>query len=191
MNHKDANIPTDASRRRADLAIRAGTGLAALALGLAIREILSSNERALRAILFPAAAAIRLLFGRDSYWEEGKGYVIRDAGAVLGEDCSGLGWFALALPLLVFLFLPRDASPQSRVLAIFRFLAAALGVSVIAAFLSNLVRVLASQALGPVKLALGLDFYSAHNVEGMLISVAALLICLRRFERRARDARCR
>ncbi len=188
MDNESRNAPTAARRRRADLAIRAGAGVAALGLGLAIREVLSSNEAALRAILFPAAAAIRLLFGLESFWESGTGYVIRDAGAVLSEDCSGLGWFALALPLVVFKFLPRGASSQGRSLAIVRFIAVALGVSAAAAFLSNLIRVLASQALGPFKLALGLGFYSAHNAEGMLISVAALLLCLRYFERRARNA---
>jgi exosortase K len=176
---------TEAPQALTDLAIRAGAALAALALGLAVRDALASNEDALRAILVPAASAIRLLFGREFSWQDGSGFVIRDARAFLGDDCSGLGWFSLAFPIIVFRFFPRVGTAGSRSLAIARFLAAAIGVSAAAAFLSNLVRVLASQALGPLKLALGLDFYSAHNAEGMLISVAALLICLRRFERRS------
>ncbi len=187
MDHERKTAAAGA-RKRAELALRAGAGLAALGLGLGVREALASSEDALRAVLYPAAAAIRLLFGLDSSWEGGRGYLIHGAGAVLSEDCSGLGWFALALPLIVFLFIPRGAPSSGRPPALARFLAEALFVSAAAAFFSNLLRILAGQALGPLKLALGLGFYSAHNAEGMLISVAALLLCLRHFERRHRDA---
>lgn len=185
--------PRPAATRRASLrsaTLRGAAALAALALGLLVRLAVLSDERSLELVLCPYARAVELFFGFDARWESGRGFVIAETGAVLAESCSGLGWFALAFPLLVLLFFPPSLAAKFDKDVLFRFCMKAFWISAAAAFASNLVRVLASQAFGPIKRGLGLAFYSAHDAEGMLIFLAAFLACvaiMKRSERHERD----
>jgi exosortase K len=157
---------------------RVAAALAALALGLLVRLAVLSDDHSLKLVLSPYARAVELFFGYDARWEGGKGFVIAETGAVLTEECSGLGWFALAFPLLVFLFFPVSLAEKFDKDRFFRFFMKVFWVSALAAFASNLIRILASQAFGPIKRGLGLAFYSAHAAEGMLIFLAAFLACV-------------
>jgi exosortase K len=193
-NHHDSDIFSPQSQntlccmREECRASRIGAALAALALALSLRAAVASSEGALRTLLFPIAEAVRFFFGREAAWEAGTGFLIPDAAAALTERCSGLGLFALAFPAIVFMFIPADPGDRGRAWAFCRFFIKAASATAIAAFSSNLLRVLASQALGPIKLAIGLDFYSAHNAEGLLISLGAFLACLRYMERSSKHA---
>jgi len=155
--------------------IRSVAALVALAFGLLLRLAVISNERSLKFVLSPFARAVSLFFGCRYYWESGRGYVIPQRNAVLTEECSGLAWFSLAFPLLVFLFFPSSLAVALEKEILLRHIMKALMVAGIAAFAANLLRLLSSQAFGPIKESLGLDFYSAHNAEGMLIFLAAFL----------------
>ena len=160
------------------MARRVAAALAALALSLLVRLAVFSDDRSLRLVLTPYARAVEFFFGYDARWVGGQGFVIPETGALLTEDCSGLGWFALAFPLLVFLFFPSSLAVKFDKELIFRFAIKVFWVSAIAAFASNLVRILASQAFGPIKRDMGLSFYSAHGAEGLLIFLAAFLACV-------------
>jgi exosortase K len=155
--------------------IRTAAALAALAFGLLLRLAVISNESSLKFVLSPFARAVSLFSGCECHWESGKGYVIPRRNAVLNEECSGLAWFSLAFPLLVFLFFPLSLAAAFDKETLFRHFMKALAVSAIAAFAANLLRLLSSQAFGPIKEFLGLDFYSAHHAEGLLIFLAAFL----------------
>ncbi len=141
-------------------------GLAALGA----RSMVLGSSIALRAVLSPAALALRLFFGLRPQWVAGRGYLVAESGMILTQACSGLSYFCLSLPLLILITAPGGQAMTARFLL--RVFILAFGMSLGGAFLSNLMRIISAQALGPLKAAFGLSFYSAHHLEGALIFLA-------------------
>lgn len=151
--------------------------VAALLAALTLSSMLLDHRRVAQAddvrwILAPTVSLASLATGEPFEWERGSGYLHRPTNVTITEGCSGLGFLAVCLVLIV----ARGAWHARSWQAAWRSLAGGCMAAAVIALITNATRIglalhLAQADLTPWKLS----FRQAHELESRIVYGTALV----------------
>lgn len=134
------------------------------ALGLKYHYSSASSDDLLW-ILRPTAGLVEFFTGTQFVYEQGTGYINKDALIIIANSCAGINFFIIAMCMTVFTFTHRIKSMRKK---LFAFCANVAGIFLLTVSVNSLRIIVAMELFEADFSFLGLDRESIHRLEGVI-----------------------